>query len=186
MGRSTVFLAMLVLVSFGATASAAPIVFHATGSPDVSGFVTFDDSAFSGIGNVSNSNILALSLTVGGVTFGFGDVVVADDTRIDDTGALPRIANGAGALAFNGAETIAFFPDGWNGTTPDGDASLLMDTDGDFNFSGAGWEHSYAVRWDPNPVPEPSQHGHADRGESRGSGDEFREGMVRCPLKNLA
>ncbi len=132
-----------------ASANASLITFNAVGDPSVSGFVQFDDTNFTGF--ISNTDITALSLTVMGFSFNFGDVVASDNTVI---GAGPIISNGGGALAFNGTETIAFFPDGFGGTAFDGDASLALDTDGTFDFGGGGWESFKAVQWQVQ-VPEP-------------------------------
>lgn len=137
-------------------ADAGVVTFTATGSADVSGFVQFDDTTFSGTGIdwISNTAITALSLTVFGYSFGPGDVVTTDATLIDSSVSPPLLWNGGGGLAFNGLQTIAFFPDGFNGTALDGDASLALDTDGIFNYSpGDGWEHTFAVHW--SAVPEP-------------------------------
>jgi hypothetical protein len=150
-------LAGIVLTLASSTVHASIIQFNAVGSADVTGYVLFDDSAFPGgsFDFVSNSAITGLSLTVFGFTFSFGDVVTTDSTIINSSGVIPLIVNGAGALAFNGTETIAFFPDGFGGTAFDGDASLTLDTDGSFGFGGSGWEEIAAVRWEASPVPEP-------------------------------
>lgn len=139
-------------------ANAALIRFQATGSADVSGYVEFDGSAFDGSTNqsVSNSAITDLSLTVMGFSFDFGDVDTGALTLINSSGSLAIVINGAGALADNGPQVIAFFPDGFGGTTPDGDATLALDTDGQFSFGGSGWEQFIAVRWVATTVPEPA------------------------------
>ena len=79
------------------------------------------------------------------------DVVDSDFTIIDSTGLVPIIVNGAGLLANNGAQAIAFFPDGQGGTALDGDASLAFSVTpgfGPFNF--------YQVKWEQVSVPEPT------------------------------
>jgi hypothetical protein len=140
------------------TVNASLVTFTAVGSPDVSGYVQFDAALFDGSSGqlLSNSAITGLSLTVMGFTFVFGDVATTDATIMNSSGIIPLIVNGVGALAFNGTETIAFFPDGFGGTPFDGDASLALDTDGIFGFGGIGWEHFIAVRWVANPAPEPA------------------------------
>jgi len=142
----------------GPSAKAALVDFNATGLASVTGFVQFDDTSFDGTASqfLSNSAITDLSLTVFGVSFDLGDVVVIDDTIIDSTGVLARIVNGAGLLADDGAgNQIAFFPDGFNGTSLDGDASLAFGSD----IFGGSVEY-YAVAWDPtSPVPEPTSLG---------------------------
>jgi hypothetical protein len=146
-------------LAFASTGASANLVtFYATGSPDVSGYVQFDDSAFLGgtFDFISNTAITDLSLTVLGYSFVFADAATSDETIIDSSSVLPVIVNGAGALAFNGTQTIAFFPDGFDGTAIDGDASLTLDLDGVFDFGGGGWEHTFAVRWDPTAIPEPA------------------------------
>lgn len=143
---------MLGLVFVCSPAAADETKFQATGAATVSGFVEFDSSAISGGFTVSNSNITDLSLTVMGYSFDFGDVDTGASTLFNATGDV--IVNGAGALASNGSETIAFFPDGFGGTATDGDASLALDTDGSFTFGGSGWEAFIAVSW--QQVPEPS------------------------------
>lgn len=106
--------------------SAALINFNATGNPNVSGFVQFDDSAFNAFQFVLNTAITDLSLTAFGASFALADVVTTDSTIINSSGLTPLIRNGAGLLANNGAQAIAFFPDGFTGTAPDGDASLAF------------------------------------------------------------
>lgn len=149
-------LATVVLAFISTTANATLINFNAVGSTDVSGYVQFDDTFFGG-GSVSNSAITDLSLTVLGISFGFGDVVASDSTIIDASGPNPVIDNGAGALASDGTYTIAFFPDGFGGSASDGDASLAFDSDGSFTFGGSGWDTFLAVAWVPEEasVPEP-------------------------------
>ena len=157
--KSIKAIALTALMSlFAFNANAALVKFTATGSPDVSGYVVFDDSSFTGstADFVSNTAITDLSLTVLGYNFSFADVISSAQTIIDSSGALDIVTNGAGGLAFNGTQTIAFFPDGWAGTAPDGDASLTLDLDGNFDYGGAGWEHTFAVKWEASAVPEPS------------------------------
>ena len=139
-------IAALLLTPFAAQATL--INFDATGSADVSGFVQWDDSALGG----SNSNITDLSLTVLGVSFDLGNVDTGASTIISGL----TIVNGAGALASDGTYTIAFFPDGFGGSTPDGDASLAFDSDGSFTFGGSGWDTFLPVKWEPTSVPEPA------------------------------
>lgn len=136
-------------------APAATITFTATGVAGVSGYVSFDDSLFDGTGSqfLSNSQIVDLSLNVFGSLFTLGDVVTLDDTIMDSSGAFPRIDNGSGLIADNGSQSIAFFPDGYDGTAFDGDASLAYSP-----LGGFGSFDFYAVRWDPTggEIPEPS------------------------------
>ena len=132
---------------------AALVNFNATGDPDVSGYVQFNDSFFNGASDqfVENTAITDLSLTVFGVTFSLADVVTWDFTLIDSTGATPIITNGAGLIANNGAQTIAFFPDGAEGTTLDGDASLQ------YGLEPYMGPYSYhAVKWEATVVPIPT------------------------------
>jgi len=143
------------LLCLGTTgARAALITFNATGDPDVSGFVQFDDSLFNGgtFQFVLNTAVTDLSLTAFGASFSFADVVTTDFTIIDSSGSNPLIVNGAGLLANNGSQAIAFFPDGFGGTATDGDASLAFSetpTFGPFSF--------HAVRWETaQVVPEPA------------------------------
>lgn len=156
MFRSSSFVAgaFAMALCMAPTVQAAPVTFTATGDANVSGFVTFDDSAFDGttFQFVSNSNITALSLTVFGTVFDLGDVVVADDTIIDSSGADPIIINGSGFLADNGAgQTISFFPDGHDGSASDGDASLNFGPDlGEGKFLAVKW-----VVGEVTDVPEP-------------------------------
>jgi hypothetical protein len=140
-------------------APAATVTFTATGVAGVSGYVSFDDSLFDGTAFqfLSNNAIVDLSLNVFGSLFTLGDVVTSANTIIDSTGVLPRIVNGAGLIADNGSQSIAFFPDGFGGTALDGDASLAYSLTG--GFDSEGFEY-YAVRWDPSgagaQIPEPS------------------------------
>ena len=150
---ATVFAVASALVFAPLTTQATVVTFYATGNPDVSGFVQFDDTSFPGgtFDFISNTNIVGLAITAFGKVFDFGDVVTADTTIIDSSGAIPVIVNGAGLLANNGSEAIAFFPDGFGGTAIDGDASLAFSptpTFGPFTY--------YAVRWDAAAVPEPA------------------------------
>lgn len=135
-------------------AQAAPVVFNATGVVGVSGYVEFDDSLFDGTGSqfLTNTAITDLMLTVFGQSYGLGDVVVGDDTIIDSTGLIPRIINGAGNLADNGVQAIAFFPDGFSGTAMDGDASLSIGPSGSLASTSF-----FAVQWVVgSKVPEPA------------------------------
>ena len=146
----TYLLAAVVLIFASSTVNASIVTFEAVGSPNVTGYVQFDVT-FNGTNFqlINNTAITGLSLTAYGYTFAFGDVWTAGLTYFDSTGAFPLIVNGGGALAYNGAQTIAFFPDGYGGTDLDGDASLALDADGIY-----GYESFTAVRW--APVPEPS------------------------------
>ncbi len=134
---------------------AAPVVFNATGVAGVSGYVEFDDSLFDGTNFqfLDNTAITDLMLTVFGQSYGLADVAVGDDTIMDSSGLIPRIVNGAGNLADNGVQAISFFPDGYDGTALDGDASLGIGP------SGALANTSFfAVRWvvGSTTVPEPT------------------------------
>ena len=147
---------MILLAMSAMSARADLITFTATGNPDVSGFVQFDDSFFPGgaFDFVLNSAITDLSITAFGFLFGLGDVVITDFTIIDSSGLDPIIVNGAGLLANNGSQAIAFFPDGFDGSGFDGDASLAFSATsafGPFTF--------HMVEWVPGAdgrVPEPS------------------------------
>lgn len=153
LGKKLLIGSIALLLSVG-SAQAALINFYATGVAGVSGFVQFDDSVFDGTGFqfVSNTNITALNLNVFGQLYGLADVAVGADTIIDSTGMPAIVINGAGNLADNGVQAIAFFPDGFDGTAIDGDASLATGPTGslaDTNF--------YAVLWSTTaPVPEPA------------------------------
>jgi len=135
-------------------ANAALIKFNATGVAGVSGFVEFDDSLFNGTSGqiLSNSIVTDLSLDVFGELFSLADVALTASTIFDSTGPTPVIINGSGNLADNGVTAIAFFPDGFSGTTFDGDASLSTGPTGslaDTDF--------FAVKWEvATEVPEPS------------------------------
>ncbi len=146
----THLLAAALLIFVSSTVNASLVTFDAVGSPDVTGYVQFDAS-FNGTNfqQINNTDITALSLIVDGYTFTFGNVNAAGLTYFDSTGAIPLIVNGGGALASNGVQSIAFFPDGYGGTALDGDASLALDADANFTY-----ETFYAVRW--TAVPEPS------------------------------
>jgi len=127
--------------------------FHATGNPDVSGYVQFDDSSFDGSTSqfLLNSSITDLSLTAFGSVFTLADVVTADTTIINSADAIPIIVNGAGLLANNGSQAIAFFPEGFDGTAINGDASLAYSTTptfGPFTY--------HAVKWEASVVPIPA------------------------------
>jgi hypothetical protein len=144
-----------IVIAFGPSlASASLITFDATGVVGVSGSVQFDDSFFNGTAaqNVSNASITNLDLTVFGEVYTLADVALVAETIIDSTAIIPRIVNGAGNLADNGIQSIAFFPDGFDGTAIDGDASLSTGPGGGFADQAF-----YAVQWVPNvTVPEPT------------------------------
>jgi hypothetical protein len=144
--------AFLCFMAGYAPVRAATITFEARGVQGVSGFVSIDDHDFDGTNwqYISNSRIVDLSLTAFGQVFTLQHVTTASGTFIDSSGALPRIVNGSGRLAGNGSAQIAFFPDGFDGTAQDGDASLAFS-------AGEPWTF-HAVRWDPAgvEVPEPS------------------------------
>jgi hypothetical protein len=146
--------AALALSALPMQSEAAAVRFDATGVAGVSGFVMFDDSVFDGSASqfVLNTAILNLSMDVFGELFALSDVVTADDTIIDSSGVEPVIVNGAGLLADNGATAIAFFPDGFDGTASDGDASLAFGGPG-FDFPPGSF---YAVKWEINQVPVPA------------------------------
>jgi hypothetical protein len=152
--KKTAILGVLLLLSMGAfQAQAATITFYATGHPEVDGFVSFDDAAFDGsdFQFVPNTAIVDLFVTAFGAVFGFEDVVISDSTIIDSSGPVPIIVNGTGLLANDGSQAIAFFPDGFDGTPFDGDASLAFSatpTFGPFSF--------HQVSWDAQAIPEPS------------------------------
>ena len=144
----------LLFTSF--TARAIPVNFNATGLADVVGYVEFDDTNFLGgtFDMVSNSDIIDLSLSVFGNVFTLADVVTGANTFINSSGAIEIIENGGGLLANNGSTTIAFYPDGYDGSGFDGDASLA------FSATGSSADFTYhQVAWIVGPksaVPEPS------------------------------
>ena len=147
---------MAVLVAMSAMSARADLItFTATGNPDVSGFVQFDNSFFPGgaFDAIQNSHITDLSITAFTFVFGLGDVVTTDVTFINSSGLDPIIVNGGGLLANNGSKAIAFFPEGFDGSGIDGDASLAFSetpTFGPFTFHQVAWVPSAAA------VPEPS------------------------------
>lgn len=152
----------LVLTAFGLFltinhAQASLITFNATGVAGISGYVQFDDLAFDGSSSqtLPNTFITDLALDVFGELYTFADVATADSTIIDSSGLvslLPIIVNGAGNLADNGAQAIAFFPDGFDGSALDGDAMLATGASGTLAS-----ENFYAVQWvaATASVPEP-------------------------------
>ena len=149
-----IFLALLAVLLSPMAANADPINFNATGVAGVSGYVQFDDADFDGTASqfLSNSLITDLALTVFGQVFTLADVVTGDDTIINSSGPIPFIVNGAGNLADNGVMSISFFPDGFDGTAFDGDASLGIGLGGEFAN-----DEFYAVQWvvGATSVPEP-------------------------------
>jgi hypothetical protein len=116
----------------GSLAQAAPLTFDATGDPDFSGYITFDDSLLSTtIDCQSNNAIIALDLTLdaGGMTYTFGmaDVDFSGETLIGDPGSGWLIQNGCGVLASQGDFELSFYPAGTGGTSNDGDATIYWD-----------------------------------------------------------
>ena len=144
----------LVLASLATTPAQADVIrFNATGVAGISGFVEFDASTVaSSFGFVQNTAIVGLSATVFSEVFDLGDVVPTAFTFINIFVAPPIIENGSGLLADNGVRQIAFFPDGFNGTPMDGDASLAFEQiiGGVFVFT------IYPVKWELATVPEPA------------------------------
>ena len=141
--KMNILCALMLLVIGSIPAQAALITFNATGDPDVTGYVQFDDSFFLGgiLDQVSNTAISDLSITVSGVAFSLGNVNTQGNTFVNSSGLVPTIVNGGGPLAYNGARAIFFFPDGSGGTTSDGDASLA--------FSEIPQTYTvHAVRWE--------------------------------------
>ncbi len=132
-------------------AHSAIVTFNATGVPDVSGFLQFDSSSFTGspFEFISNSKIVGFSMTVLGEVFDLGDVDTAAFTIINSSGVPPTIVNGAGGLADNGSLRIFFYPDGASGTPSDGDAALAYFLP---DFSVA----VLPVRWVVGTAPEPA------------------------------
>jgi len=147
-------LAAVAAVAMAGAAEAATVTFYATGVAGISGFVAFDDTTFDGSPNqfVSNTAITNLSLDVFGELFSLADVNTGASTLIDSSGATPIINNGAGVLADNGSKVISFFPDGFDGTATDGNASL--------EFADAFSQGPYyAVNWStvaPGVIPLPA------------------------------
>jgi hypothetical protein len=151
------FIRNLMLAAFGVflsvgQAQASLITFNATGVAGVSGYVQFDDTSFDGTSSqfLSNTTITDLMLSVFGQTYTLADVATGANTIINSIG-LPFIVNGAGNLADNGIQAIAFFPDGFDGTAIDGDASLAIGPTGSLADTSF-----YAVQWvAATTVPEP-------------------------------
>ncbi len=147
-------IALVSIAAFGVSPAQATVVYTATGVAGISGTVSFDDSLFDGTSAQFLSNasaITGLSLNVFGQTFTLANLAGSDFTIIDSTGA-PFIVNGAGNIADNGLEAIAFFPDGFGGTALDGDASLAVGPSGSLAQTSF-----YAVQWvDGATVPEPA------------------------------
>ncbi len=135
------------------SASATPITFYATGNSNVSGYVTFDDSNFTGstFDLINNLDVLGLSLDVFGEVFGLSNVVTSSRTVFDTSGTIDTIINGGGLLAHNGDAEIAFFSDDNSGSGSDGDASLYFRI-------GYNAESFHMVGWEAgaSPVPEPA------------------------------
>jgi PEP-CTERM motif len=135
-------------------AQASLITFTATGNPDISGFVQFDDLGLvygAPSQALSNTFITALNLDVFGQTYFLADVSTGDFTYIDTLGPLPLIVDGSGNLADNGSQAIAF----WNeifAVPFDGDASLAIGPSGSLADTSF-----YAVQWVASitSVPEP-------------------------------
>ncbi len=144
-----------VVLLFGAVGAEATLInFNATGVAGVSGFVQFDDSSFDGdaFQFLSNAAITDLNLLVFGEVYTLADVAIGDDTIIDSSGLVPLIVNGSGNLADNGVQSISFFPDGFDGTASDGDASLGIGPGGEFAN-----DEFFAVQWvAAAAVPEPT------------------------------
>lgn len=150
--RTAAIAAAASLAAFS-SANAALVTFTATGNANVSGYVQFDDSSFDGTSSqfVSNSEIVDLSLTAFGEVFTLADVITTADTIINSAGLVPIIVNGAGELANNGSFSISFFPDDYQSSGADGDASLEF---GEAFYQG----DYYAVQWvaDVSDVPLPA------------------------------
>ena len=126
-------------------------------------------------GFVQNTAIVGLSLNVFGEVFDLGDVVPTAFTLINIFVTPPTIQNGAGLLADNGVRQVAFFPDGFDGTPTDGDASLALEQiiGGVFSFT------VYSVKWEVGTVREPTTLvllglGLAGLGFTRRSSRQFR------------
>jgi hypothetical protein len=149
--KMTVLFALILLAIWSIPAQAAQVTFNATGQPNVTGFVQFDNSFFLGgtFDQVSNTHITNLSITAFGAVFNLANVDTTANTYINSSGPIPIIVNGGGLLADNNVKAIAFYPDGYSGTPTDGDASLA------FGPSGGTLTY-YAVRWDVATVPEPA------------------------------
>ena len=144
----------LVVLGCSTHSESGVITFEAVGVPGISGFVQYDSSAFHGFFEiVPNSAIVGLSLTVLGEVFDLADLVnfPGFSAAIIDT-SIPRIYNGFGLLADNGSAGIAFYPDGFDGTPTDGDASLSLQR----IVGGIFLSTTYPVRWQVAAAPEPS------------------------------
>jgi hypothetical protein len=136
-------LAALLLLCAGVEAKAGVLTFNATGVAGISGFVQFDDSYFAFFLNfIPNTAIVGLSLNVFGEQFDLADVSTSSATLGGTQGGNALIINGFGLLADNGVRAIAFYPDGFDGTPVDGDASLS------FQVSPSSFPApTYPVRW---------------------------------------
>jgi hypothetical protein len=136
-------------------ADAATVRFEASGVAGISGFIEFDDSTFDSTTSqfVSNTEIVALSLDVFGALFSLADVVLTDATIINSFGVVPVIVNGSGNLADNGVTAISFFPDGFDGSPFDGNASMGVGPSGFLAQTDF-----YAVNWVfvPATIPLPA------------------------------
>ncbi len=123
------------------SATAGLVTYDAVGHADVSGYVTFNLPAGSGVTIVSNSLVTALSIVVDGESFALADVLTSDSTVFDFGVNPPAIVNGAGSLATNGSDYLTLF----GGL--DGDARIFTNS------------RFYEVQWvarDGSDVPEPA------------------------------
>src|SRR5262249_13495494 len=155
MGKMRMVVALLFALFVWLPAQGSPIRFNATGVSGISGFVEFDDAAIAAMfGFVQNTAVVGLSLNVFGETFDLADVVTSGFTLINVFVSPPRISNGSGLLADNGAHQVAVLADGVKGTPAAGDASLALEQviGGIFIFT------VYPVTWTVGvaPVPEPA------------------------------
>jgi len=150
--RAVVMLSLLALGSPAARGSV--ITFNLTGVAGISGYVQYDSAGFHGFSfdYVPNTYIVGIDIDVFGAHFVTGDLFNFPGFSaaiIDTASASPRILNGYGIFADNGVNSLAYWPDGSDGTPLDGDAALSFQTSCCFVP-----ETSYAVRW-VAAIPEP-------------------------------
>ena len=107
--------AILAIGFFGSSASASPLTYDWQGNNGATGLFTLDSSLFNAADSsqhISQSNYSAFSFTIGGDTFGMGDVQTSSDVVFNSTVTPPEYLDGAGIAAINGTgDELIFFPD---------------------------------------------------------------------------